>query len=224
MAKQGRPDFSEYVGHFTKASAPFGSAGKSASLVKGIKGTAQQKLISILKSRKILATPMPWTNRPAVAFTECTWGSLVAHTKEYSPYGIGFEKSLLFHSGGGPAIYMRSDLHESQMDYASITHPAWKGFTPELYAFITPFNPEYASPSDKIKFKLKKTVDYSHEREWRVPHDFEFELSAIKFVILPDYESMATFPKELKDGIGREKFILANVYSYIEKLWPVHLQ
>jgi Putative abortive phage resistance protein AbiGi, antitoxin len=224
MQKQGRPDFSDYVGHFTKSAAPSAHNGKSADSVKGIKGTAQQKLISILKSRKILATPMPWTNKPAVAFTECTWGSLVAHTKEYSPYGIGFEKSLLFHSGGGPAIYLRSDLHESQMDYASTSHPAWKGFTPDLYAFITPFNPSYASAADKLKFKLKKTVDYTHEREWRVPHDFQFDLSAIKFVVLPNYESMAAFPKDLKDGIGRDKFILADVYSNIEKLWPVHIQ
>jgi len=43
-------------------------------------------------------------------------------------------------------------------------------------------------------------------------------------VVLPSYESMATFPQELKDGIGREKFILADVYSNIEKLWPVHIQ
>jgi hypothetical protein len=140
MNQQGRPDFSEYVGHFTKSAPPFGSSGKSADLVKGIKGTAQHRLISILKARKIFATPMPWTNKQAVAFTECTWGSLVAHTKQYSPYGVGFEQSLLFDAGGGPAIYLRTDLHNAQMDYVSQSHPAWKGFTPELYAFITPYS------------------------------------------------------------------------------------
>jgi hypothetical protein len=225
MSIHGRPDFSEYVGHFTKSAAPFASKSKSAGAVKAIQGTAQEKLVAILESGRLIATPMPWTNKPAVAFTECTWGSLVAHTKRYSQYGLGFEKKLLFGAGGGPAIYLRQDLHEAQMDYASVKQPALRGFSPDLYAFITPFNPDYAPASYKAKYKLKKAIgiDYSHEREWRVPRDFIFALSDVKFVILPDYKAMAAFPTKLKDGIGRDRFILADVYSKIEKLWPVHI-
>jgi hypothetical protein len=33
---------------------------------------------------------------------------------------------------------------------------------------------------------------------------------------------MAEFPKELKDAIGREKFLLMEVYRNVERLWPVH--
>ena len=33
---------------------------------------------------------------------------------------------------------------------------------------------------------------------------------------------MAQFPKELKDEIGRDKFLLLDNYKMIEKLWPVH--
>jgi hypothetical protein len=33
---------------------------------------------------------------------------------------------------------------------------------------------------------------------------------------------MAKFPKELKDAIGRDKFLLMDNYKMIEKLWPVH--
>jgi len=57
----------------------------------------------------------------------------------------------------------------------------------------------------------------------RVPHDFSFALQQIEFVIVPDYEAVAKFPKALKDVIGRKKFIIIEVYSQIEKLWPVHL-
>ena len=39
---------------------------------------------------------------------------------------------------------------------------------------------------------------------------------------LPDYMAMARFPKELKDAIGREKFLLMDNYKMIEELWPVH--
>lgn len=64
--------------------------------------------------------------------------------------------------------------------------------------------------------------DYTHEREWRVPHDLPFEYSDIAFIVLEDYEAMAKFPKELKDEIGREKFVLLDNYKKIEELWPVH--
>ena len=36
------------------------------------------------------------------------------------------------------------------------------------------------------------------------------------------YTDMAKFPKEYKDSIGRDKFILLDDYLKIEKLWPVH--
>lgn len=68
-----RPDFSEYVGHFTKSAPAIGeTTGK-------ITGDAFARLINILSTGQIWATPMPWTNRPAVAFTECPWGSLIDH-------------------------------------------------------------------------------------------------------------------------------------------------
>jgi hypothetical protein len=56
-----------------------------------------------------------------------------------------------------------------------------------------------------------------------VPHDFSFKLAQIQFVVVPNYEAVAKFPRDLKDKIGRGKFIIIEVYSQIEKLWPVHL-
>ncbi len=74
------------------------------------------------------------------------------------------------------------------------------------------------------KYKEKGIIDcdYSHEREWRVPHDLYFDYKNIEFVILKNYDNMAKFPQELKDAIGREKFILMDNYKFVEKLWPVH--
>src|SRR6267142_3236156 len=218
-----RPDFSDYVAHFTKDAEPFSAKDHAGDAsVKKINGTAFERLIAILKSQTIIATRMPWTNLHAVAFTECPWGSLLDHTKQYSAYGIGFKKAHLFAAGGGPAIYLRPDLHEKQKGFKSEQKPEWKGFDSRLYAFVTPFCPNYASAEYKEKHGAKTgTVDYSHEREWRVPHDFSFKLAQIEFVVVPNYESVAKFPKELKDMIGRNKFIMIDVYSQIEKLWPV---
>lgn len=36
------------------------------------------------------------------------------------------------------------------------------------------------------------------------------------------YGDVARFPKDLKDAIGREKFLIMEVYKRIESLWPVH--
>jgi hypothetical protein len=33
---------------------------------------------------------------------------------------------------------------------------------------------------------------------------------------------MAKFPQGLKNAIGREKFLLMEVYRTVEHLWPVH--
>ena len=167
---------------------------------------------------------MPWTNRKAVAFTECPWGSLISHTKQYSPFGLGFKKAKLFAEDGGPAIYLRADLRDKQMDFHHKNNSLLVGLHHDLYAFVTPFAPPYA-PKGYLSnhWKGRKPVDYSHEREWRVPHDFIFNYADVEFVVVPNYESMAKFPKPFKDLIGREKFILVDVYAQIEKLWPVHI-
>jgi hypothetical protein len=184
---------SNYVAHFTKGSDP------------------SQNLENMLSGGKINASNLPWNNRPAVCFTECPWSSLLAHAEQYSSFGIGFRKDHVFAAGGGPAYYVRNDLFAQQQ---------WQGVN---YTFVTPYWPAFR-PSSKATFdKGSHPIDYLHEREWRVPHDFTFNLGEVQFVILPDYETMASFPKSLKDGIGREKFIMMDVFRKIEELWPVHV-
>lgn len=56
-----------------------------------------------------------------------------------------------------------------------------------------------------------------------MPHDFNFKHEQVQFVVLPDYETMAKFPKGLRDAIGRENIIFADVFKYFEKLWSTHI-
>ncbi len=191
---------SNFVAHFTKD-------GKSDD-----DGRAYDNLVSILEGKVIKASEMPWTKNPAVCFTECPWSSLLNHIKNYSPFGIGFSKPRVFAAGGGPAYYVRADHWPKQQ---------WDN---HIKTFVTPFWPSYRPKPDKIGGPLKdRTVDYSHEREWRVPHDFTFEYDQIEFIVLPDYKSMAQLPRQIKDEIGRDKFILVEVYKRIEQLWPTHV-
>lgn len=206
-----RPDFSNYLVHFTSNGQPKG--GTEGNPVGDIvRLDAFERLKKILQDKKIKATRMPWTGENAVCFTECPWSSLLAHTEKYSPYGIGFFKKSVFAKNGAPAIYIRPDHFEEQKSI---------GFTKHLRSFLTPFSPSYRPHKMKENQKIGD-CDYSHEREWRVPHDFPFDYKHIEFVILNSYKDMAAFPKELKDAIGREKFILMDNYKLVEKLWPVH--
>jgi hypothetical protein len=221
MLLQGRPDFSDYVVHFTKGAKPFGDDGSAAlSAIAALDSSA--RLTKMLSDWKIIATPMPWTSRPAVCFTECTWVSLLDHSKRYSPFGIGFSKAFLFATGGAPAIYLRPDFHDWQQSHTS-PKPA---FDDRLWSFVTPFAPAYAPPAKKKSAswkKFAKTLDFTHEREWRVPHDLTFKESDVEFVIVNSYEDMAAIPKPIKDGIGRSRFLIMDIYRQIEKLWPTHV-
>ncbi len=215
-----RPDFSEYVVHFTKDAAPIVGEQDEPDASQIAALTAKDRLISILESGEILATRMPWTNRPAVCFTECTWGSLLFHADRYSRYGIGFHKAFLFAAGGGPAIYLPPGLMEHQKAHVPAGTPA---LHPQVFAFVTPFVPFYAPAEYKDRFWADKpTVDYSHEREWRVPHTLVFGLRTVAFVIVDKYEDIATAPAALKDAIGRQNWLIMDNYERIEELWPLH--
>lgn len=189
-----RADQSQYLAHFTKGE------------------NAYSNIVSLLNDKTIRAGNLPWTKLPAVCFTECPWPSLIKHADRYSPYGIGFTKPHVFAAGGGPAYYVRADHFQKQQ------------WAPHVMAFATPFWPTYRPKALHASEHLGgKTIDYLHEREWRVPHDFHFDYSDVEFVVLSSYEDMARFPKPLKDAIGRDKFILVEIYRNIERLWPTHI-
>jgi len=215
--KHVRPDFSEFVVHFTTDRKPCGKNDDQGAVREALmKGDAYSCLENILKTGEVWASTMPWTNQKAVCFTECTWGSLLDHANQYSPFGIGFSKAFLFACGGGPAIYMRADLYEKQKHNG--------GFEASVHSFITPFWPVYAPKAHRDKYYGNKAcIDYAHEREWRVPHDVRFTPQKVAFVIVNKYEDMAKLPKEIKDAIGRENFLIMSNYRKVEEFWPTHL-
>lgn len=207
---QNRPDFSDYLAHFTADRNPNSKSKTNATA--HVKGTsAKDRLISILESQEILASRLPWSGREAVCLTECPWGSLLDHAKRYSPYGVGFNKAFIFGTGGGPAYYVRADHYQSQR------------WADDIHTFVTPFWPPYRPTKLRNNGILNdRNIDYAHEREWRVPHTLKFKYEHIEFVVLNTYEDMAQFPKKLKDNVGREKFLLMENYRHIERIWPVH--
>jgi len=206
-----RPDFSDYLGHFTTDRQPLGYEEADNPCNQFAATSAKDRLVSILTTKRIKASSMPWTKRQAVCFTECPWASLLDHANWYSPYGVGFTKPHVFAAGGGPVYYVRADHWQKQQ---------WDD---HLKTFVTPFWPDYRPAKLRGQEHLGgKNVDYSHEREWRIPHDFTFEHNQVEFVIVDTYEDMAQFPLDLMDAVGRNKFLIMDVYRNIERLWPVH--
>lgn len=203
-----RPDYSNYLIHFTKGKAPVSE--ETNNLVGSIKGTtAAKRLLSILKSKTIYASHMPWVGKcTAVCFTECVWSSLFEHAKNYSSFGIGFTKEFIFKQGGNPVFYVRPTLFKGQKWSEGI-----KGFT-------TPFAPEYGE--EKMNGCCKNPIDYTHEREWRVLHNLKFEYSDIAFIVLPSSKYLPIIPSAVQKAIRTDNILFMNNYRKIEELWPTH--
>lgn len=210
-----RPDFSNYVAHFTSNRRPT-AKGRANPILEKIMNKdghkymlAKNRLINILAERKITASTIVRLKVSAVCFTECPWTSLVDHTNRYSPYGIGFNKKFLFAAGGSPALYVRPDYFKTVKDWGANQF------------LVTPFWPSYTTEKQKEESKYQ-LCDYSQEREWRVPGDLSFSYKDIAFIVIKDYADIADFPKEYVNAIGHDKFIIMNNYRKIEDLWPVH--
>lgn len=122
-----RPDFSNYLVHFSSNGTLKGNDHDNP-VADVVPMTAQERLISILRDKKIRASSMPWTGAHAVCFTECPWSSLLAHTKVYSPYGVGFSKKNYFCKA-----WWTSNLYPS--GYIQKTRKIWI-----CYAFKIIFN------------------------------------------------------------------------------------
>ncbi len=101
-------------------------------------------------------------------------------------------------------------------------HLEMSKYEKEMWTFVTPFSPEYGSKY--TKGLLKKSVDYSHEREWRTQNSLSFDYSDIAFVILKNIEDYNDIPDDIKAEFVKvgTKIIIMDNYRLVEQLWPVH--
>ena len=167
--------------------------------------TAWDALAGILREWWIRPSMRDWVTKYEPAGASCFYDVPVTHWDDVvhtnpsgrEGYGIAVAKQALWGLGGRPAIY--TDLTE----------------------------PSVWPPAERFRVVhtnlWTRHPDWTHEREWRVPHDFTFEHSQVEFVIVDTYEDVARFPKELKDAIGRDRFLIMDVYRQVERLWPVHI-
>ncbi|MGN4748939.1 DUF2971 domain-containing protein [Bacillus thuringiensis] len=102
--------------------------------------------------------------------------------KRYSPIGIAFPKQYVYKKGGRPVIYEKKDVARGMLP-------------PEEWWRIVNFNLE---DDDNI-------IDWTHEREWRVKGDFEFDLKKAT-ILLTKQSSYDEFvnktPEDILKNIG----------------------
>lgn len=221
-----RPDFSDYVVHFTKDKQPHGlnhpNHANDEGLLSITKMSAKDRLLDILMEQSINATPMPWSNKRAVCFTECTWSSLRLHAKEYSCYGLGFSKEFLFNREGNPVMYLRPDLFEEQKNFVCAKAPGL-AYSEKFETFLVPFVPEYTDQTYRDAYLKGKFFDYTHEREWRVASSLVFDYNDLQFVIIGTNDDLEYFSPAIENGMEINKFLIMKNYEQVEKFWPTHI-
>lgn len=204
-----RADYSPLVVHFTKGKefVRHGLVTKGDPLFDFKRASAMERLVSILKTKTIYSSPMPWLpNSPrAVCFTECIWDALISLSEVYSPYGVVFSKRLIFDKGGGPALYVRGDQLKKLIEL--------KAIPPDLEPFIEPFDPGAV-------LKPEVPIDFLHEREWRLPSHFTFEYSDLEYVLVESIADATSVVHQIgSERLPEKKLIPLNTYEEIRKAW-----
>lgn len=130
-------------------------------LVKG--DNSYEVLKNILNDKKLVAAPTGYykhlNDTKSVCFADLTTKGLLRHSKKYSVYGLAFLKEIVFKRGGGPVLY----INDKYLSSATISN--------EIKPFINKINLD--------------NYDFHHEREWRIPSDFNFILSEIAVLYAP---------------------------------------
>ena len=203
------PDYSPLLVHFTRDSknrkmVRENDIPSDHPLHEHKQGTAIDRLVNILKTRTIHSSPMPLAgDASAVCFTECVWEGLVKQVTRYSPYGVVFSKKAVFEKGGGPALYLRGDILQQELDHL----PA------SLKAFVVPFDPDGLIQPGIIQ-------DWIHEREWRLPAAFAFDYADIKYVLVESIQDADAIIQQVGTmNIPADHYIPMAVYRTIRQEW-----
>jgi hypothetical protein len=171
-----RSDISCFLTHLTKPQN-----------INGVPHESVEVLIKILKERKLVGSTRESGfivgTTPAVCFQEAPIHGIAQNVyyeeklrllekhenKRYEGYGLSFLKPYVYNNGGRPVIYDRTDEAKKYLNKSEY----WR---------IVNFD---MSDENRI-------IDWTHEREWRVPNDFVFDLSQV-YVLVPNSKAYRKF-------------------------------
>lgn len=149
----------------------------------GDKDDAYDSLWSILDDKKLKASEQVSEAENVVCFQDVPIRSIGENIRyeqnlrehrnmpkiRYSPFGIRVEKRIAFIRGARPVVYEKHD------DYKKVLQPQY------YWRYVA------------IDYDKSGTyVDWTHEREWRIKGDYEFEYESI-IVVLPSKSYYSRF-------------------------------
>lgn len=160
-------DYGSQVTHLTRSAT-----------IGGQPYTALDIVIKILRERRIVgstSTGYIIGDRPAVCFQDAPPYSICQNIDfewklqhksvngkiRYEACGLMFQKPYIFRQGGRPVIYEQKEIAKQMLPSKEL----WRVVNYDL--------------SNKGSF-----VDWTHEREWRLPGDFEFDISEATVVVM----------------------------------------
>ena len=179
---RSRIDLCTQVTHLTKGAT-----------IDGIKYSPLKILIKILNERTIIGSDTAEGfivgNRRAVCFMDAPLYSICENTDfekelrkrklsnriKYMPFGLMFPKRYIYLKGGRPVIYDKTDVAKSYLN----EDEWWR---------IVRFD---LSEKDSI-------IDWTHEREWRLPGEFKFDINKAT-VVVPNTIQYNNFFKEANE-------------------------
>jgi hypothetical protein len=200
-------DYSPLVVHFTtgRRMVRANLISEGTPLFAYRTSTALERLRNILSSRTIYASPMPFLphDMKAVCFSECIWEGLISLANQYSPYGIVFNKRLIFTKGGGPALYIRGDLLRNLGTNVPET----------IEPFVAPFDPYEV-------LRRGTPLDFLHEREWRLSTDLNFEYQDIQYILVQTIDDARAIVHSIgSNQLPEDKFLPIDVSRKIKEAW-----
>lgn len=173
-----RSDLTSYLTHLTKPEGDHDVNGP---------------LISILSERRIRGSDSVFIygDKEAVCFQDAPPSGICQNVyfeeqyrktnpdakRRYCAGGLMFQKRYVFSKGGRPVIYDRA---EDAMDY--LRKDEWWRIVPLDLG------------------KADKIIDWTHEREWRVPNNFKFDLKEAT-VVLPDTQNYRRFVEQCTEEL-----------------------
>ena len=196
------PDYSNELVHLTKNVGGYRGQGFTDNYIPP--HNARDRLIQILNEQTLRASRTPQVQHihpdpVSVCFSEWIPTSIQIHANRYSSYGLVFLKSYIFNNGGGPVWY----INVNELNYltrAPQQRERWQSdpdgerpFIPnEFVPFFVPLAPE----GTDVYMGNDRHFNWSFEREWRIPNNFEFEIDQIHRLYVRKEEERQEFSQQ----------------------------
>ena len=159
---RNRSDISLYITHLTKESEGLSAFQVLRKILteRKIIGSNQGGFI-IGNSRAVCFQDIPLYGVCQNTFHEQVYREELGGVVRYKPIGLTFEKEYIFNKGGRPVLYETKDMAKQILPEKEW----WRIVNYDL------------SNKDSI-------IDWTHEREWRIKDDFEFDITQA-IIIMP---------------------------------------